>query len=85
MRAESGGEAQLGRQLFEAVRLGIWRARSVVDFEAFAMHVLGIEPARATELAKSGAAEASLELERLPDGRLRLTYGLAAFMPTRED
>jgi hypothetical protein len=64
---ESGSEGQLGRQLFEAVRLGIWRARSVVDFEAFAMHVLGIEPARATELAKSGAAEAGLELERLPD------------------
>jgi hypothetical protein len=64
---ESGSEDELAQQLLEAVRLGLWRARSVVDFEAFALHVLGVEPARASELTARAAARADLALERLPD------------------
>jgi hypothetical protein len=64
---ESGSEADLGQQIFDAVRLGIWRARNVVDFEAFATHVLGIETGRASRLAANSAAQHGLALERLPD------------------
>jgi len=64
---ETGSEDELGQQLFDAVRVGLWRARSVVDFEAFAVHVLGIDHARANQLAAGAAASSNALLERLPD------------------
>jgi hypothetical protein len=64
---ESGSEAELGKQLFDAVRMGLWRARNVTGFEAFAHHVLGVELDRATRLAERCANEHGATLEQLPD------------------
>ncbi len=61
-----GDEAALQRGLCEAVRLSLWRARSVMDFDAFAESVVGVAPERANELAKAGASVMSVSLEMLP-------------------
>jgi hypothetical protein len=62
-----GDEAELGRQLCEAVLLELWRARSITSFDAFAQDVVGIEASRARELAQTSASERGVSLERLPD------------------
>lgn len=58
---------ELGRQLCDAITLEIWRARSITGFEAFAQDVIGLDPARARELAEAGASERGVALERMSD------------------
>jgi hypothetical protein len=53
---DAGDESALAEELAEAVRLGVWRGQSVVDFDAFAEAVLGIGAPRARALAMQGAA-----------------------------
>jgi hypothetical protein len=67
-----GQEPALERQLCDAIRLGLWRARNVTGFEAFAQHVLGIPIERARTLAERGAMEQGVPLERLPEVALAL-------------
>ena len=64
---EDGDDAALARQLCESFRLGLWRARNITGFDAFAQHVLGVEAERARALAEAGAAARNVALERLPD------------------
>jgi hypothetical protein len=63
----AGDEAVLAAGLCDAIRLGLWRARSVTGYEALAHDVVGIEVARAWELAERDAARRALPLERMPD------------------
>lgn len=49
-------QAALEAGLYEAQCLGLWRARNVTDFDAFAEHVVGMGVERARELAEAGAA-----------------------------
>jgi hypothetical protein len=65
-------EAALERQLCDAIRLGIWRARNVTGFEAFAQDVLGVPIERAHTLAERGASQQGVALERLPEVALAL-------------
>jgi hypothetical protein len=65
--AAQNDEAALERQLCAAVLLGLWRARSITGFDSFAQDVVGIEPARAHELAGRGAAARGVGLDRLAD------------------
>jgi hypothetical protein len=67
-----GQEPALERQLCDAIRLGIWRARNVTGFEAFAQDVLGVPIERAHTLAERGAAQQGVALERLPEVALAL-------------
>lgn len=57
----------LGAQLCEAILVELWRARSITGFEAFAQHVIGVDPAKAQELAQQAAEQRGLALQRLPD------------------
>lgn len=64
-RLSEGAEATaLEDALCEAESLGLWRARNVTDFDAFAEHVVGVAPARARELADAGAARLAPNLPR---------------------
>jgi predicted transcriptional regulator len=69
--ASAGDDEALGQALLEAQWLGLWRARSVMGFEALAQGVLGVDPARARELAQAAAARGGLAEadagEQLPD------------------
>lgn len=66
--AAAGDEARLGQGLLEAQLLGLWRARSVMGFEALAQGVLGVDPARARELATAAAERLGVAaVEQLPD------------------
>jgi hypothetical protein len=47
--------------------LGLWRARSVTGFDAFAQDVVGIDAERARELAARDAAARKHTHEQLPD------------------
>ena len=49
----------LGLGLFEAQCLGLWRARNITDFDAFAEDVVGTTPERARALAATAAERAS--------------------------
>jgi putative intracellular protease/amidase len=60
-------EAALAEALAEAVRLGLWRGRSVTSFDAFAEEVLRIPAAEARELAQQGAARMGAPCERATD------------------
>lgn len=60
-------ENALEEQLCVAVLLGLWRARSITAFESFAQDVVGVDHARAWQLAERGAARLGVSLERLPD------------------
>lgn len=53
-RQEAGQEDALAAALAEAVAIGLWRGRSVTAFDAFAEHVLGLEPSDAAALAERG-------------------------------
>ncbi len=53
-------DSALAEGLYEAQRLGLWRARSVTDFDAFAEHVIGLGVERARELAAQGATAAGV-------------------------
>jgi hypothetical protein len=64
---DGGDEAVLAQQLCEAVQLGLWRARSVTGFDAFAQDVIGVPAERANELAHEHAARSNVALEQLPD------------------
>lgn len=64
---KAGDEGALGQLLCEAVQLGLWRARSVTAFEALAQDVMGIDPARAQELAEHAAAARGVVLDRMAD------------------
>lgn len=44
----------LGRELAEAVAMGVWRGRSVTSFDSFAVHVLRMTEEEATALAERG-------------------------------
>jgi hypothetical protein len=48
--SERDDQAALRSGLCDALCLGLWRARNITDFEAFAEHVLGLGAARAREL-----------------------------------
>lgn len=63
---EAGDEARLSEELAEAVLLELWRANSVVSFEALAEAVLGMALDRAEALAKSGKARLGLA-DALPE------------------
>jgi hypothetical protein len=60
-------EQELASQLCEAVQLGLWRARSVMGFDALAQDVVGIEVKRARALAEQGASARGLVADQLPD------------------
>jgi hypothetical protein len=64
---DGGDEAVLAQQLCEAILLGVWRARSVTGFEAFAQDVIGVPAERARELAGQHAARQNVALEQLQD------------------
>jgi hypothetical protein len=64
---QANDEPLLERDLCAARLLGLWRARNITAFEAFAQDVIGIDPARGAELAERGATARGLPLERLPD------------------
>ena len=64
---EAGDEAELGRQLCDALLLGLWRARSVTGFDALAQDIVGVAVERARELASRSAAQRNLPLEQLAD------------------
>ncbi len=48
----------LGVGLYEAQCLGLWRARNITDFEAFAENVVGIQTERAHSLVDAASARA---------------------------
>lgn len=64
-----GDDESLAQHLAEAQTLGLWRANSVVSFEALADSVLGIALERAHALAKMGRARFGLS-ERLTDAEI---------------
>jgi hypothetical protein len=64
--AADGDEAALAKGLCDAVRLTIWRARNVTEFQAFAESVVGVSPERAQTLARAGAEQQGVSLEMLP-------------------
>jgi hypothetical protein len=66
LRRADAPEVELQRGLCEAILLGLWRARSVIDFDAFAQHVLGIPVERAQALAARGAEQRGVRAEQLP-------------------
>lgn len=68
LRAASarGDRELLASGLCDAARMQVWRARNVLDFAAFAEHVVGIAPAEAERLARVGAERAELTLDVLP-------------------
>ena len=65
--AAEGDDQALGQALLEARWLGLWRARSVMGFDALAQGVLGLDPTRARELSAAAAERAGLPDEQLPD------------------
>lgn len=64
---DGGEQAVLAQQLCEAIQLGLWRARSVTGFDAFAQDVIGVPAENAHELARQHAARQNVALEQLPD------------------
>jgi len=60
----TGDDDALARGLAEIVALGLWRGRSITAFDAFAEHVLGLDPAEAAALAERGRVALGL-----PEGR----------------
>ena len=61
---ERGDEAALRSGLCEAVCLGLWRARNITDFDAFAEHVLAVgSPAARALLAQATPAPQPLPAE----------------------
>lgn len=65
--AADNDQPMLERGLFEALALGLWRARNVTGFEAFVADVIGLELERAWSIAERGATARGVALERLPD------------------
>lgn len=65
----AGDDVALGNELGEARLIGLWRANSIVSFEALTESVLGIAADRAEALAKSGKARLGLG-ERLSDAHI---------------
>ncbi|HKU44500.1 MAG TPA: hypothetical protein VJR89_40345 [Polyangiales bacterium] len=53
--AQRGDEDALRRGLCEAMCLGLWRARNIIDFDAFADDVLGVDSARAHALLSAAS------------------------------
>jgi len=64
----AGDDERLGQGLLEARLLGLWRARSVMGFDALAQGVLGVDPTRARELSAAAAERLGVAAqEQLPD------------------
>jgi hypothetical protein len=64
----AGDDDRLGQGLLEAHLLGLWRARSVMGFDALAQGVLGVDTERARALAAAAAERLSVPVvEQLPD------------------
>ena len=64
----AGDDDRLGQGLLESQLLGLWRARSVMGFDALAQGVLGVEPERARALSAAAAERLGVALvEQLPD------------------
>jgi len=57
-------EEALARGLADAVRMGLWRGRSVTSFEAFAQDLLGLDPEEARALAARGAEAQGVPCDR---------------------
>jgi hypothetical protein len=70
--AGSAREAELARGLYEARRLGLWRARQLTGFDAFAVDVVGVEVERARALVQTLVEGGGLDDERLPDTAVAL-------------
>jgi len=71
---EQGDEAQeaLGQGLCDMVRLGLWRARQLMGFDALAADVLELDVGKARELATAAANAKGWPNERLPDTAVAL-------------
>ncbi|HJL00152.1 MAG TPA: hypothetical protein RMH85_10390 [Polyangiaceae bacterium LLY-WYZ-15_(1-7)] len=67
MREAREDDAELGRLLAEALWLGLWRGRSLIDFDALAEEVLEVPADRAQALAKAACAAAELPMDTLSD------------------
>lgn len=65
--AADADDATLERELCIVLLLGLWRARSITGFDAFAQDVVGVPHERAATLARAGADQRGVALERLPD------------------
>jgi hypothetical protein len=65
----AGDDVALGDELAEARLVGLWRANSVVSFEALTESVLGIAPDRAEALARAGKARLGLG-DKLSDAQV---------------
>lgn len=67
-----GAAERLGRELLEAVQMGLWRGRSLTSFEAFAEQVVGLAPSEAQSLAERGAALQGVAADRVTDEAVAL-------------
>jgi hypothetical protein len=67
LEAGTPEEGTVARGLAEAVRLGLWRGRSVTSLDAFAEDVLGMPVAEARRLAQEGARDMGVPCERATD------------------
>ena len=79
---ERGDEPALRSGLCEAVCLGLWRARNITDFEAFAEHVLGVGAARARELLAEASPAPQPLLPEVVALWIRLEAAAASLSPT---
>jgi hypothetical protein len=70
--SDAAGETELARGLYEARRLGLWRARQLTGFDAFAVDVVGLEVERARALVDALVQGQGLDDERLPDTAVAL-------------
>jgi hypothetical protein len=73
-----GDRATVGRGLCDARRMQLWRARNVIDFDAFADGLLGLSGAEAELLAQGAASEANVTLDALPEHTVALWLRLEA-------
>lgn len=71
---EAGDELALARGLYQAVCLGLWRARNMTAFDALCEHVLGLSPERGAQLVDEEAERRTpgKRAERLADAAIAL-------------
>jgi hypothetical protein len=69
---QASDESALEQQLFEAVQLGLWRARNVTGLDALCEGVIGLPIARGEALVDKAVAARNASRERLPDAAIAL-------------
>jgi hypothetical protein len=69
---QASDEAALEQQLFEAVQLGLWRARNVTGLDALCEGVIGLPIARGEALVEQAVQARGASRDRLPDSAIAL-------------